>query len=120
MNKELVIAGVEGTLEEIFDIVKFVSFIHIFAKVEMAEAYFHLGPSIRVMERSHIKQLLEYAVEAISITDPDRMDTVGETLLYQITGYDNSEVIGNSLSFLKSGLHDKAFYDQMWGSIEYL
>jgi anti-sigma B factor antagonist len=40
MNKELVIAGVEGTLEEIFDIVKFASFIHIFAKVEMAEAYF--------------------------------------------------------------------------------
>jgi anti-sigma B factor antagonist len=39
-NKQLVIAGVEGTLEEIFDIVKFASFIHIFAKVELAEAYF--------------------------------------------------------------------------------
>jgi anti-sigma B factor antagonist len=39
-NKELVIAGIEPTVEEIFNIVYFPTFIKIFVETEAAHGYF--------------------------------------------------------------------------------
>jgi sigma-B regulation protein RsbU (phosphoserine phosphatase) len=69
------------------------------------------------MEISLYKTIVEYAVEGILITGPDRRIQWVNPSFRHITGYDNSEVIGNSLSFLKSGLHDRAFYDQLWEAL---
>jgi sigma-B regulation protein RsbU (phosphoserine phosphatase) len=69
------------------------------------------------MEVSLYKTIVEYAVEGILITGPDRRIQWVNPSFTHITGYDNSEVIGNSLSFLKSGFHDKAFYNQLWEAL---
>jgi PAS domain S-box-containing protein len=35
----------------------------------------------------------------------------------RITGYSAKEAIGNTPSFLRSGLHDRAFYRELWASV---
>ncbi|WP_456390533.1 EAL domain-containing protein [Hydrogenimonas sp.] len=64
--------------------------------------------------------LMAYAFdtqEAITITDEmGRIVKVNKAFSH-ITGYEPSEVIGKSPSVLKSGIHDREFYSEMWSDI---
>jgi len=56
--------------------------------------------------------------EAMLITDANVNIIRSNTAFTRITGYSEEEVIGlNPKDFLKSGLHDDAFYRSMWSSI---
>ncbi len=56
--------------------------------------------------------------EAIAITDKAGNILKVNSAFEQITGYKESEVLGKNPSILKSGKHDKAFYQQMWDEIK--
>ncbi|WP_428034144.1 EAL domain-containing protein [Amphritea sp.] len=58
-----------------------------------------------------------HAREGIMITDAlGNIIEVNDTFSH-ITGYSRSEVLGNNPRLLKSDLHDKAFYAEMWASL---
>jgi len=76
---------------------------------------------IDITQRNTYEQQLQLAAsvfsharEGILITDVRGiMLNVNDTFT-QITGYTKDEALGNTPRLLKSGLHDKAFYQEMW------
>ena len=70
------------------------------------------------MELSRLAMAVEHAAESILITDSEG------TLLYvnpafeQMTGYTREEVIGNNPRLLKSGKHERPFYQELWDTLQ--
>ena len=63
-------------------------------------------------------QVFDNSVEAIMITDNDSKITRVNPAFHFITGYTDAEVLGKNPSFLQSGKHNKAFFIDMWMSLE--
>ncbi|MBF0225619.1 MAG: diguanylate cyclase [Desulfobacterales bacterium] len=61
--------------------------------------------------------VFENAIEGIIITDSKACIQKVNKGFESITGYIQNEVIGKNANILKSGLHDKEFFVQMWDSI---
>jgi diguanylate cyclase (GGDEF)-like protein/PAS domain S-box-containing protein len=82
-----------------------------------------LGQEAAVRQLAEEKLLLaakvfEGSAEGIVIADPEgRVVTVNRAFT-QITGYPESEAIGQHLGFLRSDLHDSAFYRNLWSAVE--
>ncbi len=55
--------------------------------------------------------------EAMAITDANANIIKVNTSFTKITGYTNSEAIGNNPKILKSGKHSKEFYEKLWSDI---
>ncbi|MCU7916831.1 MAG: PAS domain S-box protein [Candidatus Thiodiazotropha sp. (ex Epidulcina cf. delphinae)] len=55
--------------------------------------------------------------EAVTITDADANILAVNRAFTQITGYNESEVIGRKPSILKSGRHQVSFYKEMWSAV---
>jgi diguanylate cyclase (GGDEF)-like protein/PAS domain S-box-containing protein len=55
--------------------------------------------------------------EAIFITDPQGIIQEVNDAFCEITGYERAEVLGKSTRLLKSNMHDRAFYEQMWRAL---
>lgn len=62
--------------------------------------------------------VFESSQVAIFITDKKRNIIKVNQAFTTVTGFSMEESIGNSPSFLKSGRHDKSFYDKMFQEIE--
>lgn len=60
---------------------------------------------------------LESAVNGIMIVDRQGLITWANRAFGRLTGYDPDEMVGQSPRLLKSGRHDRAFYEQMWATI---
>jgi len=58
-----------------------------------------------------------YSQEGIAITDKDNHFLDVNEAFTRITGYTREEVLGKTPHILSSGLHDRAFYEKMWASI---
>ncbi len=61
---------------------------------------------------------LEQAAEEIIITDPEGMIEYVNPAFEKITGYSRQEAIGRTPRLVKSGVHDRAFYERLWGTIK--
>ncbi|MBU8869767.1 MAG: ABC transporter substrate-binding protein [Gemmatimonadales bacterium] len=61
---------------------------------------------------------IEQAAEAIVITDVEGIIQYANPAFKQITGYSTDEAIGQNPRILKSGEHDKAFYESMWDTLK--
>lgn len=62
--------------------------------------------------------VFDNAWEGIMITDQDNLIISVNHAFTEITGYDQSEVIGQNPNFLSSGRQDVHFYDDMWQTIQ--
>ncbi|MBK8987483.1 MAG: PAS domain S-box protein [Chloroflexi bacterium] len=60
---------------------------------------------------------LEAAADSIVITDPRGTILYVNSAFTRLTHYEREEAVGNSLRLIKSGVHDEAFYRQMWGTL---
>ncbi|WP_457597730.1 EAL domain-containing protein [Hydrogenimonas sp.] len=91
-------------------------------KMVSALAYALNKIAMEAKER-HLKEELRLAAyafnthEAITITDATGHIVKVNDAFTRITGYGKEEVVGQNPSILKSGKHDKAFYNRMWESI---
>ena len=56
--------------------------------------------------------------EGIMITDAQHKIVSVNRSFTKITGYGEEEVVGKNPAFLKSGYHDKVFYEELWSSIK--
>ena len=56
--------------------------------------------------------------EGVLVTDAQQRIVHCNPAFTRITGYSQAEIIGQSPSMLKSGRHDKSFYDSLWGALQ--
>ncbi len=68
-------------------------------------------------ERVRLQTAIEQADESIVITDSDGMIVYVNPSFVRTTGYSRKEAIGQHISFIRSGRHDKAFFDDMLDTI---
>ena len=61
---------------------------------------------------------VEQAVEDIVITDPEGVIQYVNPAFEKITGYSRAEAIGGNPRILKSGVHDPAFYEDLWSTVK--
>ena len=61
--------------------------------------------------------VFEHTHEGIMITDPQIRIVRANRRFSEITGYALEEIVGKNPRFLQAGVHDKAFYANMWKSI---
>lgn len=64
-----------------------------------------------------LAEALRAAANAICITDARGRITWVNPAFTQLTGYEESEVLGNTLHLLHSGRHDSIFYLNLWETI---
>lgn len=60
---------------------------------------------------------LNAAANGISIYDESGKIIWVNDAFSNLTGYDREELIGNSPKILKSGMHNKSYYDEMWKTV---
>lgn len=61
--------------------------------------------------------VFQVAQEGIVITDREGCITDANRAFERITEYPLDEVRGRNMRFIKSGKHDRAFYEQLWGAL---
>lgn len=64
------------------------------------------------------RQVFDSTQEAILMTDANARIVAVNPAFEEITGYAESEVLGRSPAMLRSGRHDKGFYNAMWECLE--
>jgi len=75
----------------------------------------------RLKTEEGLKQLsiaIEQAAEDIIITDTEGTIKYVNPAFEKITGYSRDEAIGKNPRILKSGFHNKAFYENLWNTIK--
>lgn len=74
---------------------------------------------IRLAERNlRVADAAIESQEAIVISDANNRILRVNNSFTRLTGYSPEEVIGETTAILKSGRHDKSFYDAMWKSLK--
>ncbi|PTS84943.1 GGDEF domain-containing protein [Pseudomonas sp. HMWF032] len=56
--------------------------------------------------------------EGVLVTDAEQRIVHCNPAFTRITGYEQAEILGQSPSLLKSGRHDKGFYDNLWHTLQ--
>lgn len=64
-----------------------------------------------------LSKAIEDVDDIIAITDPNGILTFVNNSFVKHTGYTREESLGRTSSFLKSGEHDKVFYEELWKQI---
>ncbi len=68
-------------------------------------------------ERDRLITAIDYAGEAVVITDVEGNIQYVNPAFERITGYSREEILGQNPRILKSGKHDKNFYKELWNTI---
>jgi len=68
-------------------------------------------------QRALLEAVIEQASETIVITDSSGTIEYVNPAFEQVTGYDRSEVIGETPRILNSGVQSREFYERMWRTI---
>lgn len=73
----------------------------------------HVADSLRLAAT-----VFESIREGVVITDLEPRIVAVNQAYTRITGYDEAQVLGKNPKIIKSGFHDKAFYQAMWSSLK--
>jgi two-component system cell cycle sensor histidine kinase/response regulator CckA len=68
-------------------------------------------------ELARLAAAIAQSADAIVLTDPKGTILYVNPAFERVTGYAGSEVLGGNPSVLKSGAHDRAFYEAMWSTL---
>jgi diguanylate cyclase (GGDEF)-like protein/PAS domain S-box-containing protein len=83
----------------------------------------YIGSAIDNTERKNAEVDLRIAAaafetqEPLIITDADSIVLRANNAFMETSGFTKEEIIGQKMNFLKSGQHNKQFYDGMWESV---
>lgn len=81
-----------------------------------------LGKALQDLERADVERgrmmsAIEQIGEIVVITDPEGTIQYVNPAFETITGYTRKEALGQNPRILKSGKHDKAFYQELWATL---
>ena len=68
-------------------------------------------------ERARLAAAIEQAAEHVVITDIEGIIEYVNPAFEKVTGYSRAEAVGQNPRFLKSGVHDEAYYRELWETI---
>jgi PAS domain S-box-containing protein len=68
-------------------------------------------------ERVRLATAIDQAAETVVITDTEGIILYVNPAFEQVTGYSRDQAIGGNPKILKSGLHSRAFYKDLWATI---
>ncbi len=68
--------------------------------------------------RARLATAIDQASEIVMISDPEGIIQYVNPAFEKITGYTSEEAIGQHPSFLSSGDQDKAFFEEMWTTLQ--
>lgn len=68
-------------------------------------------------EKNRLMAAIEQTSEAVVITDPDGIIQYVNPAFEDSTGYTRAEALGQHTRLLKSGTHDRQFYQEMWRTL---
>lgn len=63
------------------------------------------------------RNIIDNIVDGVLIASKDLITLWVNKAMQKLTGYDSEELVGSKVGKVKSGVHDKVFYDQMWKKI---
>lgn len=86
-------------------------------KVEIALDQRNRDLDREIRERRLLSTAIQNAAESILITDVSGAIQYVNPAFEHVTGFTQEETIGRNPSILKSGSHDKAFYEELWSTI---
>ena len=69
-------------------------------------------------ELQRLSIAVEQAAEEVVITDPEGIIRYVNPAFEKITGYSRAEALGKNPSMMASGVHDRAFYENLWNTIK--
>jgi len=75
----------------------------------------------RRMDEDSLRQaaaVFDATQEGVLVTDAQQHIVHCNPAFTRITGYTQAEILGKSPGMLKSGRHDKSFYDSLWNALE--
>ena len=75
----------------------------------------------RRMDEDSLRQaaaVVDATQEGVLVTDAQQHIVHCNPAFTRITGYTQAEILGKSPGLLKSGRHDKSFYDSLWNALE--
>lgn len=75
------------------------------------------APQMRHSEWALLKEAVDQSDDAVVIADRNGIIQYVNSGFQRITGYSKTEAIGQTPRLLKSGFHDKAFYERLWKTI---
>ncbi len=102
-----------------------------FIPVECTANYFHMEGQEYILlfsrdtserkkaESEHARLVIavEQAEESIMITDVEGKILYVNPAFERVTGYDRDEILGQTPKLIKSGKHNRAFYNELWGKL---
>jgi PAS domain S-box-containing protein len=72
----------------------------------------------RQLERHHLlAKIVEETADAVLVTDATGRIVYVNTAFEKTTGFSRVEVLGENPRLLKSGMHSRNFYEEMWGRL---
>ncbi len=69
-------------------------------------------------ETRKLSSAIEQTGDAIMITDPDGTIEYLNPAVEHLSGYSKAELLGKNVSLIKSGKHDKAFFENLWKTLQ--
>ncbi len=72
---------------------------------------------VSAIDRERLFQAVRQSGEAIIITDPQGLIEYANPTFERISGYSLQEAMGKKTNLVKSGMHDEAFYRELWQTI---
>ena len=95
---------------------KVIEFSHEHEPLFLTGVYINIDAQKKA-EQLHLSAVAFETQEAILITDAKEKIVKVNEAFTRITGYSDHEIIGQTPRVLKSGYHDKAFYETMWKAL---
>lgn len=77
-----------------------------------------IGTHTDITERELVSLIHKNSSQAIFITDNENRIVSVNPAFAQITGYSETDSLGQNPNFLASGIHEKAFYKEMWKALK--
>ena len=92
--------------------------------VRIEDEEYHVGTIQDITERNErerdlqtFRKAVEQAGHGVLVTDVDGTIEYVNPAFEEMTGYDREEALGNTPAMLKSGEHDREFYQRLWQTI---
>ncbi|MFC3152887.1 EAL domain-containing protein [Litoribrevibacter euphylliae] len=117
--RHLVVANQQGRVEGVISMRHILQFLQMEYSSQLEDALSKRDEALKrsMQDLNLAERVFEHAMEGIVITDPNGEIIRINPAFTLLTGYEEHEVVGKTMSVLASGKHQPSFYQEMWRQI---